>query len=652
MNIVYIWIEQYGCFTNNEFNFTNKYDFHYDNKGGKLEFNGHSKDYVENFFGNQIELTAIVGENGVGKTTLMEFIMTLSNGDLIPTNCIIVCEKINKGKRELTAYYTDNIICSLCDLCDYESLSITLKLINNHNGYSFPESNSLRIVYYTNCFNFSQYHETYGNSINLSTASCYWNEYANLSEIDKNIVIHHYHREIYNQVDFLTSKGEDVENFGIKYPEYIRVLFNYNDSYTFEKWYENYIKLNKNEVDKELGNKIFNKFLPKPKGNGLETFKYRMAVAMFSSIIHESNYIHPSLNSEQYKDLLIQLKRVYDSQNDNDLAAWNNLRKFFDGQIKSLKSFQNDKAFDMLDSIFVIFKAQEYIDFMDFIDNQLVFSESPFDYMNTLFDNNYFTIAFSANIKDNQADIKTEFSLFFEKYCQTTRILDYLSFEWNLSSGEIALLNVFARLFSVTIRRKNNRFLPEDSNSDVVAKNAIIMIDEADMMLHPSWQQQYIKSIIAFLSDVYKDTHLQLVIATHSPIILSDIPKQNVVYLRKNNNQIIVDKNFYHAETFGANIFRLFNDAFFLEEGAIGCFAEMKLAELLEIIDKEANQRKVEIKKRISLIGDGFLRKKIEQIFIDRLNVMSRIEELENQVKDIQKDISTLKSAYEEKKHD
>ena len=38
MHIVYIWIEQCGCFRNNEFNFTSKYDFHYDNRNGKLDF--------------------------------------------------------------------------------------------------------------------------------------------------------------------------------------------------------------------------------------------------------------------------------------------------------------------------------------------------------------------------------------------------------------------------------------------------------------------------------------------------------------------------------------------------------------------------------------------------------------------------------------
>lgn len=382
-------------------------------------------------------------------------------------------------------------------------------------------------------------------------------------------------------------------------------------------------------------------------------FKYRMSISIFMCMIQELDFSYPHLDDKQCTNLLRQLIEVYTNENNSNSDAWNNLRIFFEKQIKLIedvnKEVNEKNSFDLGEHEFLVVKAQKYIDFMSFIDNELVYSDSPFYYISMF---NGFKIAFSAEIKDNQADIQTEILLFFEKYHQTIGILDYLSFEWNLSSGEMALLNVFSRLFSITKEMNGNRFLPRDNNSDINSDNAVIMIDEADMMLHPAWEQKYITSLIAFLSDVYKDTHLHLMIATHSPIMLSDIPKQNVIYLHKNNRKIIVDNQDDHAETFGANIFRLFNDAFFLDEGAIWCFAEKKLAELLEMIDKQANQRKFEIRKRISMIGDVFLRKKIEHIFVDKLSVVNRIEELEDQMRKIQSEIIALKSADEGEDHD
>lgn len=49
----------------------------------------------------------------------------------------------------------------------------------------------------------------------------------------------------------------------------------------------------------------------------------------------------------------------------------------------------------------------------------------------------------------------------------------------------MTLLNVFSRLFSITKELNNICYLPQDDNSDIRADNAIIMIDEADMLLPP-----------------------------------------------------------------------------------------------------------------------------------------------------------------------
>ena len=59
------------------------------------------------------------------------------------------------------------------------------------------------------------------------------------------------------------------------------------------------------------------------------------------------------------------------------------------------------------------------------------------------------------------------------------------------------------------------------------------------------------------------------------------------------------------------NIFRLFNDSFFLDKGAIGEFAKEKLETLLrDILNKKGNKN--DLQKRIDMIGDLFLKNRFQ----------------------------------------
>ena len=55
--------------------------------------------------------------------------------------------------------------------------------------------------------------------------------------------------------------------------------------------------------------------------------------------------------------------------------------------------------------------------------------------------------------------------------------------------------------------------------------NGIVLIDEIDMHLHPSWQ----KHIIADLCKIFPQ--VQFVFTTHSPIVLSNVKNDNIVAL-------------------------------------------------------------------------------------------------------------------------
>lgn len=129
------------------------------------------------------------------------------------------------------------------------------------------------------------------------------------------------------------------------------------------------------------------------------------------------------------------------------------------------------------------------------------------------------------------------------------------------------------------------------------------------MLLHPEWQRSFVNDIVDVFPKIFPNQYINVMLATHSPIMLSDIPKQNVLYLCK------YDNNYKEQpETFGANIFNLYNNAFFLEKGAIGAFARKKFEDLLtEIIDKSGDKN--DIQKKINIIGDDFIRIKFQEEF-------------------------------------
>lgn len=182
----------------------------------------------------------------------------------------------------------------------------------------------------------------------------------------------------------------------------------------------------------------------------------------------------------------------------------------------------------------------------------------------------------------------------------------------SLSSGQKAILFIFARINDVIQKIKI-----EKAN-----KNILILLDEADLKLHLEWQRTFVYKLIEFLnSDL--NNKFYILYATHSPMILSDITNDRVVFLKKKDEKYSEDKQDFTKNTFGANIYDIYADSFFVDD-FMGKFAQNKINEVIKIINKykkikEKNPNKFMPDKKVlsnlkivKNIGEPLLQNKLE----------------------------------------
>ena len=192
--------------------------------------------------------------------------------------------------------------------------------------------------------------------------------------------------------------------------------------------------------------------------------------------------------------------------------------------------------------------------------------------------------------------LRTRFFLtarFFDIYYGHT-LLGYQ----RLSSGELEMLNMLSRLYyGITL-------LPQKYNNKESPR--LLLLDETEIGFHPDWQRQYVKIITEFMQYmmVKAGVDFQIVITSHSPIILSDIPVNciNFLYREGDTTSLVTGEE----QTFGENVFRLYRRAFFMKNGLIGDFAQKKINQWSK--DIEENRITEDFANNIMLIGDERIR--------------------------------------------
>ncbi|MDD3743887.1 MAG: AAA family ATPase, partial [Lentimicrobiaceae bacterium] len=185
-------------------------------------------------------------------------------------------------------------------------------------------------------------------------------------------------------------------------------------------------------------------------------------------------------------------------------------------------------------------------------------------------------------------------------------------FSWyGISAGESALLSLLSRL------------VPSSKYSVVLKENLWLVFDEPDLYLHPEWQREFFNDLHNYLPKLFPDKKIQLFLTSHSPFLVSDLPKQNIILLDKDDDKcckIVTESKL--DKTFGANIHTLLSDAFFMNKGLIGEFAKVKIFELMAEINKLNNPQLTTVeafKKRIEIIGEPMIRQKLYELLMSKV---------------------------------
>lgn len=185
------------------------------------------------------------------------------------------------------------------------------------------------------------------------------------------------------------------------------------------------------------------------------------------------------------------------------------------------------------------------------------------------------------NLKEHTAS----FRHFWEIYHQADSYVENIRFSWDASSGQKNWAQLFSVLKSSEV--KSNR---EQNRGEYIW----YLIDEPDNTFHPEWERKLVDEIVKTLNDGCGKKQVWL--STHSPIMLSDMPGQAVTCLKNvpgGKKEVVQAKK----NTFGQNIYVLYDDAFFLQNGVIGEFASKKIIEAvvgLEEIERNLMEKGVE----------------------------------------------------------
>lgn len=206
-----------------------------------------------------------------------------------------------------------------------------------------------------------------------------------------------------------------------------------------------------------------------------------------------------------------------------------------------------------------------------------------------------------------------------------------------LSSGEKQ--QTFA-VSSLLYHLNNIDSVAEDNNGlRIVYKNVNIVLEEVELYFHPELQKQLVKYIIDGIGQLnfISIRGINVILVTHSPFVLSDIPASNILALKKDGTVI------EGIRSFGSNIHDMLKESFFLQSGWIGDFAKDHIRRIIEKLKGEEleKEERDKLHRSIMLIDEPVMR----TMLLEKFRVVYPESTLDQKIEELSKQIEELKKA-------
>lgn len=565
MKLCYIWVEKFKNFDSFEINLSNKNKFSFNpesNTINRIELDDLPKGFFPPTFHS---ITGVIGKNGVGKSTALELICNVLKGakNFLNSDFFMIMEEagLKTDRPVLKAYY-------------YFGNRATPKargvIFLPHPG----NFEAIDVVFFSNVFD-NRRNNFHKDVVDLSANARSGSHYR-LSNLTS--------KDFRDQISLISS--EHYEDLNIETPKSIHI--------SGTLW-------------SEIGS-----------GSAREMVRFGI-----TEIIEFRRFVRKRMKNLKNKTnlLYLMLKFVF----------------FFETISKYLRNYQvgeiSDGPFADLSDVLTL-DANEPTEVLaqrlvEYVSIKFKDSESGFGNNREIFEHPTLT---DSQLVENQMKFLTSLKLgedlvgldnyfegpkgrpqdnfifeysgeaskqFVDGLSQTMTYFDGLSVNWlGISSGQRAYLNLFASLYNAI---KN--FTPG---------NLVLCIDEGDLYLHPKWQIEFFSKLTKVLPAIYSG-EIQLILTSHSPFLLSDLPRQNIEILNSGKSYFSDAAN--HAATFGGNLYDLYAGPLFLGTDRTGLFAKNKIEEFLRLANKDKKSRidEIYIDRFLKILGDDILKFKIER---------------------------------------